>query len=239
VHKTVHHHQDGYKAHVAVEPDTGLFTAGELIKVTGDDNHEAMVGLALLDDEPDPPDVLDVLGDSAYGTGDARAALAEAGHTAVINPRRCPSRHRRYDCTSVVIDTAADKVFDSMIRPDVFRKWSGANVEIEHYVGGRIAMGGFEPDPGGVERTGPQADPAVRRRRDHQLGAGRLRRQDRLTMVHSGFDPANPPYPGWAVWLGDIARAAALPRAAAPAFDLAPDRDRRCPRGHVRYRPVR
>jgi hypothetical protein len=26
VHKTVHHRQDGYKGHVAVEPDTGLFT---------------------------------------------------------------------------------------------------------------------------------------------------------------------------------------------------------------------
>jgi Transposase DDE domain len=29
---------------------------------------------------------LEVLGDSAYGTGDARAALAEAGHVAIIKP---------------------------------------------------------------------------------------------------------------------------------------------------------
>lgn len=86
VHKSVHHRQDGYKAHVAVEPDTGLFTAGELTKAAGADNHEAVVGLALLDDEPDRPAGLEVLGDSAYGTGDARAALAAAGHTAVIKP---------------------------------------------------------------------------------------------------------------------------------------------------------
>jgi hypothetical protein len=83
VHKTVHHRQDGYKAHVAVEPDTGLFTAGELTKAAGEDNHEAVVGLGLLADEPDE---LEVLGDSAYGTGDARAALADAGHTATIKP---------------------------------------------------------------------------------------------------------------------------------------------------------
>jgi Transposase domain (DUF772)/Transposase DDE domain len=86
VHKTVHHRRDGYKAHVAIEPDTGLFTAGKLTKATGEDNHEALVGLTLLDAEPGAPAGLQVLGDSAYGTGDARAALADAGHTAIIKP---------------------------------------------------------------------------------------------------------------------------------------------------------
>jgi hypothetical protein len=89
VHKTVHHRQDGYKAHVAIEPDTGLFTAGELTQATGQDNHEAVVGLALLDDDDlsgGQPEGLQVLGDSAYGTGEARAALAQAGHTAIIKP---------------------------------------------------------------------------------------------------------------------------------------------------------
>lgn len=27
----------------------------------------------------------------------------------------------------------------------------------------------------------------------------------RLTFVHSGFDPGNPPYPSWAGWLGGVA----------------------------------
>jgi hypothetical protein len=83
VHKTVHKRQDGYKGHVAIEPDTGLFTAGRLTQATGQDNHEAPVGLALLDDDAAE---LEVLGDTAYGTGDARAELRDRGHTAIIKP---------------------------------------------------------------------------------------------------------------------------------------------------------
>jgi DDE family transposase/transposase-like protein DUF772 len=82
-HKTVHRRQDGFKAHLAVEPDTGLITDCTLTKASGADSHEAVVGLALLQDEPAP---VEVLADSAYGTGEARAALAAAGHTAVIKP---------------------------------------------------------------------------------------------------------------------------------------------------------
>jgi Transposase DDE domain/Transposase domain (DUF772) len=85
VHKTVHHRQDGFKGHVAIEPDTGLFTAGELTEAAGEDNHEAVVGLSLLDNDIEAGE-FEVLGDSAYGTGEARAALADAGHTAIIKP---------------------------------------------------------------------------------------------------------------------------------------------------------
>jgi hypothetical protein len=45
--------------------------------------------LELLDDADG---LLEVLGDSAYGTGDARAALANNKHTAVIKPDRCGPR---------------------------------------------------------------------------------------------------------------------------------------------------
>jgi hypothetical protein len=83
VHKTVHARQDGFKGHVAVEPDTGIFTAVALAKAAGDANHEAVIGAALLAGEPDN---LHILGDSAYGTGDLRAALADTGHTAIIKP---------------------------------------------------------------------------------------------------------------------------------------------------------
>jgi hypothetical protein len=87
VHKTVHHRQDGYKGHVAVEPDTGIFTAVELAKATGEDNHEATVGLRLIKDEESDA-VTEVLGDSAYGTGDMREAIADPDQprTAVIKP---------------------------------------------------------------------------------------------------------------------------------------------------------
>lgn len=86
VHKTVHHKQDGYKGHVVIEPDTGLFTGGALTRASGTDNHEAVIGCGLLAEEPDLPDTVEVLGDTAYGTGDARAALTEAGHIPVIKP---------------------------------------------------------------------------------------------------------------------------------------------------------
>jgi hypothetical protein len=85
VHKTVHHRQDGYKGHVAVEPETGIFTSVTLAKAAGEDNHEAVIGLELLaGEEPGR----EVLGDCAYGTGDMRAALADLqrSHVAVIKP---------------------------------------------------------------------------------------------------------------------------------------------------------
>jgi hypothetical protein len=82
-HKTIHRRQDGYKAHVAIEPDTGIITDCALHQASGADNHEAVVGLELLTDE-DPG--LQVLGDSAYGTAANRLALADAGHLAVIKP---------------------------------------------------------------------------------------------------------------------------------------------------------
>jgi transposase len=83
VHKTVHQRTDGYKAHLAVEPDTGLVTDCALRQASGAENHEAAVGLELLADE-DPG--LQVLGDSAYSAAEARLALADAGHDAVIKP---------------------------------------------------------------------------------------------------------------------------------------------------------
>ena len=88
-HKTVHRRQDGFKAHIAIEPDTGIITDCALTKASGADNHEAVVALALLDGEDTP---VRVLGDSAYGTGATRAALADARHTTIIkpNPLRAP-----------------------------------------------------------------------------------------------------------------------------------------------------
>ncbi|HVW43267.1 MAG TPA: IS1182 family transposase [Amycolatopsis sp.] len=82
-HKTVHRRQDGFKAHIAIEPDTGLVTDCALTRASGSDNHEAVVGLELLEGEDEP---VTVLADSAYGTGDARAALAQTGHRGVIKP---------------------------------------------------------------------------------------------------------------------------------------------------------
>ena len=82
-HKTRHRRQDGYKAHVKVEPDTGLITGCALTPAAGPEHSDAAVGIELLADEPDP---IEVLADSAYGTGELLAAAAAGGHTAIIKP---------------------------------------------------------------------------------------------------------------------------------------------------------
>lgn len=79
-HKSRHHRQDGYKAHLAIEPETGLITGCDLTPANAPDG---TTGISLLEGEPAG---LDVLADSAYGTGPARSDLGAAGHTAIIKP---------------------------------------------------------------------------------------------------------------------------------------------------------
>ncbi|MCO8129481.1 IS1182 family transposase [Acidimicrobiia bacterium EGI L10123] len=80
MHKSRSSYRDGYKAHVVVEPDTGIITNCDL---TPANEGDGPVGARLLEGE-DPG--LDVLADSAYGSGPVRAALAANDHTAVIKP---------------------------------------------------------------------------------------------------------------------------------------------------------
>ena len=47
-HKTVHRRQDGFKAHIAVEPDTGIITDCALTKASGPDTQDAAVAAQLL-----------------------------------------------------------------------------------------------------------------------------------------------------------------------------------------------
>jgi IS5 family transposase len=83
VHKNRTRHQDGFKAHVSFEPEAGLFTAVELAGGSGPGSHEAAVAVRLLAGEREP---VTVLGDTAYGTGELRRHLQDAGHEAVIKP---------------------------------------------------------------------------------------------------------------------------------------------------------
>lgn len=80
MHKSRSSYRDGYKAHVAVEPDTGLITACDLTPANAGDGP---AGVALLAGEPAG---LDVLADSAYGSGDSLAKLADAEHRILIKP---------------------------------------------------------------------------------------------------------------------------------------------------------
>jgi IS5 family transposase len=79
-HKTNAQRRDGYKAHIAAEPETGLVTECAL---TAANLPDGPTGLRLLaGEEPG----LEVLGDSAYGGGATRVALRAAGHTQTIKP---------------------------------------------------------------------------------------------------------------------------------------------------------
>lgn len=85
-HKTVERRQDGFKAHVVIEPDTGLATMVELTKAAGPDNSDATVGARLVIDDPTITGPAVVLGDSAYATGDMLATLNGKRWTPLLKP---------------------------------------------------------------------------------------------------------------------------------------------------------
>jgi IS5 family transposase len=111
--------RDGYRAHLAADPQTGIITDEKLTRAAGEDNSDPAVaeqflaaetgqagpgagdepgsgtdrqdagpaGTAGGDDGGDQEEPLTWYGDSAYGTGDLRGAIAGAGHRAVIKPK--------------------------------------------------------------------------------------------------------------------------------------------------------
>lgn len=97
--KSQENRQEGFKAHLVVEPDTGLATAAELTKTNGPDNSDATVGGRLLDADPtispatgvgaaaEDGEPTEVLGDSAYGSGGLLDKINKNGWTATIKPQ--------------------------------------------------------------------------------------------------------------------------------------------------------
>ncbi len=98
--------RDGYRAHLAADPETGIITGEKLTRAAGQENCDPAVAeefLAGPDGGCGPgrasPDAagrpgsdgadgaLAWYGDSAYGTGDLRDAIGKAGHRAVIKPK--------------------------------------------------------------------------------------------------------------------------------------------------------
>jgi hypothetical protein len=121
--------RDGFRGHVAAEPETGLITDCEMTMATGDGSSDAGNGVKMAcrdrfhdggtatgdgpaagpgsgaDREPGPEhqpepgperddasaqaqaDDLEIYGDSAYGSGEARAAYRDAGHDTIIKPK--------------------------------------------------------------------------------------------------------------------------------------------------------
>jgi hypothetical protein len=109
--------RDGYRAHVAADPETGIITDEKLTGAAGTENSDPAAAVEFLAAEaagdsagatgaagqPGPDaaghggsgsgggggeeEPLAWYGDSAYGTGDLRDAIEKAGHQAVIKPK--------------------------------------------------------------------------------------------------------------------------------------------------------
>ena len=110
--------RDGYRAHLAADPETGIITDEKLTRASGTENSDPAVAEEFLAAEAgqgeagpavaeQPPaagedddsgagqhgddgtegEPLAWYGDSAYGTGDLRGAIGDAGHAAVIKPK--------------------------------------------------------------------------------------------------------------------------------------------------------
>src|SRR5262249_3477283 len=113
-------------------------------------------GTLVMLSQTDLPSFEDVLADKAG----ARGALQTFWSLAIANladylagrelTPKCDFTSSEFRA-SVVIDATPDEVFDSMTKPEQFHRWFGVKVDIEPYVGGRFAMGGFDVDPGGTK----------------------------------------------------------------------------------------
>ena len=80
MHKSRSEYRDGYKAHIAIEPETGLVTSATLTPANAPDGS---TGVELIrDEEPG----LQILGDGAYGSGEMLAALSAARHHKALKP---------------------------------------------------------------------------------------------------------------------------------------------------------
>jgi Transposase DDE domain len=100
--------RDGYRAHIVACPETGVITGEKLTKAAGEDNSDAAVAAELISGEAGKAEVY---GDSAYGTGDLRAVLGQAGHTAVIKPKPLkPAVEGGFTLDDFTVDEAAGAV---------------------------------------------------------------------------------------------------------------------------------
>jgi uncharacterized protein YndB with AHSA1/START domain len=153
-----------------------------------------------------------ITGASIRGVLQTFWALAVANLVDYVEGRRPTTR---VDFTSpqfreeILIAAPVDVVYDSLISSEKASEWFGYPVDIEPFVGGRFAMGGFDNNPQPAKIL--ELDPDRRMSVDwgpsgvttwELEGSGG---QTRLTFVQSGFDTHNPPYAAWTGTLSGIA----------------------------------
>ena len=125
--------RDGYRAHVAADPETGIITDEKLTGAARQDNSDPAVAAEFLaaevagagrsgaagdavssqdtGDDHDGDQPLAWYGDSACGTGDLRDAIGEAGHQAVIKPKPVqPAVEGGFTADDFTVDAAAGTV---------------------------------------------------------------------------------------------------------------------------------
>jgi Transposase DDE domain len=104
-HETRRAYRDGYKVHVAAEPDTGLVTACDIGPGNAGDAEAAPDLIA------QEPAGTEVLGDSAYSAGEFHAHLRDREMTAVIKPPPLrPAVAGGFSLDDFIIDTTAGTV---------------------------------------------------------------------------------------------------------------------------------
>ncbi|MEV0929074.1 IS1182 family transposase [Streptomyces spongiicola] len=112
-HKTVRRSFDGYKGHVAEDPDSEIVTA---TAVTAGNVGDAEPAAELLDDilHPATPaeqaEQAEVYGDAAYGTGPLLAELADAGIEVMVKVQAANAPGGRFSKDAFSIDLEAGQV---------------------------------------------------------------------------------------------------------------------------------
>ena len=110
-HKTQARSFDGYKGHVAIDPDSEIITANAVSAANVGD--AALTGALLADcvdavaTQPEPPEPVEVFGDCAYGTGGVLAALHEAHAVAMVKVQAPVAAHGNFSKDAFVIDLEA------------------------------------------------------------------------------------------------------------------------------------
>lgn len=98
---------DGYKAHVAVDPETELVTEVALAPANTSDACPVPDLLPEMQEQEEDDEPLVVVGDSAYGSGSTRAALAEAGAKLVAKAPPDRNSHGGFPKSEFAIDAQA------------------------------------------------------------------------------------------------------------------------------------
>ena len=101
-HKTASRGFDGYKGHIAIDPDSEIITATE---VTAGNVGDAVPAPALIDDVLGGASGAEIYGDSSYGTADMVERIEEIGGEANVKVQPSPSKKGMLAHEAFTIDT--------------------------------------------------------------------------------------------------------------------------------------